>query len=277
MPPPTLTLPMLLLRRAREISNFFLIAARSRSRSTFACWSTFISSPSESPASAATCALLVSTTLILTRLALVPSVSSTSAAATSERLVPGVTTLDMRLARALDGPIGRLGAPPNTSDLRFLLGSLAGDTAFRLAYHAPSPSILSNSRSCARSNFLVTPVHSLSCSTGPATGAGRLWRRSSPSASEVPVRPRRLFISARTDSAAEWNCVLEILWAGEPKRKGCVGGRESADDAGCVEGVLIDWEKAPGRMGSILESMGRLGYIEGHTGSLGRDSVYAMC
>ena len=40
-------------------------------------------------------------------------------------------------------------------------------------------------------------------------------------------------------------------------------GHKSVDDAGCMEGVLIDWEKAPGRTGSVLESTGRRGYIEG--------------
>jgi len=62
---------------------------------------------------------------------------------------------------------------------------------------------------------------------------------------------------------------LEILCTGEPKRKACVEGRESADHAGCVEGVLNDWEKAPGRAGSVFESSGRGGYIEGIHGEPG--------
>ena len=62
--------------------------------------------------------------------------------------------------------------PPSPSTSHTCCGPLAGNTTFCLAYLMPSPSILSNSCSCARSNFLVTPVHSLSCSTGPATSAG---------------------------------------------------------------------------------------------------------
>ena len=71
-------------------------------------------------------------------------------------------------------------------------------------------------------------------------------------------------------------CVGDFVGRGAKEEELC-GRTESADNAGCMEGVLIDWEKALGRMGSILESQGDGDILRGHMGSLGRDFVYAMC
>lgn len=146
LPPPTLTLPILLRLRARDISSFFLIAARSRSRSSFifpCSSSSSISSSSLFLSSTAPVLLSPpSTALILTLFAFLPSVSSAAATATRERLVPGVTTLDARLPRGLEGLMGTPCGPPSVSDLRFLfVSNLPGDAPFLLAYHSPSPSI----------------------------------------------------------------------------------------------------------------------------------------
>ena len=115
---------------------------------------------------------------------------------------PQVGTCPMPVPSTLYMPL----SSPSTSHM--CRSPLAGDTAFRLAYHMPSPSILSNLHSCARSKFLITPVHCLSCSTGPVTGVGWLWRRSGPSASKVLVRPRWLFISTSLED--KFGCGMEL-------------------------------------------------------------------